>query len=396
MPHGAEKSLPAQGELIVYFRLLVTYCHGMSAALPVRPVPYLPALTGVRALAAFWVLLYHLHPALQDYFGADGLVLSFVRSGYQGVDLFFALSGFILAHHYAAALQPFDKKAYGHYLWARVARIYPLHLAMLFTVLTMVKLAPVFGFTINRATDYEWDTFFQNLFLVQAWQFPAQVNWNHFAWSISAEWFAYLLAPLFVAMAWRPQSLYIQLLLLIAFLCIAPVSFVLLEEPRPSAYALMRITGAFGAGMVSYRLFDEGQGARWNWGRGTWGAVAALVLAALLQDKVSGRVDFIVVPAAVLFIFALAHQQGSVAAVLGNRFFEYMGRLSYALYITQFILLMPLRKILPYQAFIDTPFYMQLAYLIGVTAAALFVACAAYHFIEEPARRALRRWMADK
>lgn len=169
---------------------------------------YLPALTGVRALAAFWVLLYYLHPTLRAYFGDFGFVSAVIMMGYQGVDLFFGLSGFIIAHHYAEKLRVFSWAGYRDYLWARIARVYPLHLVMLMTVLLLVKAAPLFGFTINRGTDYLWSGFFKNLLLVQAWEFPARVNWNHFAWSISAEWFAYLLAPLFVALIWARQRVF--------------------------------------------------------------------------------------------------------------------------------------------------------------------------------------------
>lgn len=354
-------------------------------------VPYLPALTGVRALAAFWVLLYHVHPALHDFFGMAGPVMSVINSGFQGVDLFFVLSGFIIAHHYAHVLRPFHARSYARYLWARIARIYPLHIVMLLTVLAMVKLAPYFGFTINRGTDYEWDTFIQNIFLVQAWEFPARVNWNHFAWSISAEWFAYVLAPLFVAVVWFSRARSVQLAVMAVFLCMAPVAFVVLDEPSPSAYALFRITGAFGAGMVAYRLFAEGAATTWNWAAGAWVGLLSVLILALLQDHVAATINFIVVPGAVLFIFALAHQRGRVAAVLGNRFFDYCGRVSFSLYITQFVLLMPLRKIMPHQELINSPAWVQVTYLVGIMAACMATACAGYHVIEEPARHAMRR-----
>jgi peptidoglycan/LPS O-acetylase OafA/YrhL len=365
----------------------------MNALSPARHTPYLPALTGVRALAAFWVLLYHLHPALHDFFGYGGPLMSVINSGFQGVDLFFVLSGFIIAHHYAHVLRPFDGRAYGRYLWARVARIYPLHIVMLITVLAMVKLAPLFGFTINRGTDYEWDTFIKNIFLVQAWEFPARLNWNHFAWSISAEWFAYVLAPLFVAVVWGADGRMAQMLVMLLFLVLAPTAFVLLNDPSPNAYALFRIVGAFGAGMVAYRLFAERVGATWNWAVGAWVGLGCVVVLAALQDHAAEYVNFIVVPGAVLFIFALAHQQGRVAAILCNRFFDYAGRVSFSLYMTQFVLLMPLRKILPYQNFLESPTWVQWAYLVGIMTACIGVACVFYHAVEEPARHALRRWV---
>ena len=56
----------------------------------------LPALTGVRALAAFMVLLLH---ASQSF--PNALVNGALSGrGYLGVDFFFLLSGFIIAHVY--------------------------------------------------------------------------------------------------------------------------------------------------------------------------------------------------------------------------------------------------------------------------------------------------------
>ena len=56
----------------------------------------LKPLTSLRFIAAFWVLLYHFKDHLGLGIGQFGLV----ADGYLGVDLFFTLSGFILAHVY--------------------------------------------------------------------------------------------------------------------------------------------------------------------------------------------------------------------------------------------------------------------------------------------------------
>ena len=67
---------------------------------------FIRQLTGVRFIAAAWVMLYHYQPAL----AASGLLVpvlhEFLRLGSVGVDLFFALSGFILTHTYLTRLGP--------------------------------------------------------------------------------------------------------------------------------------------------------------------------------------------------------------------------------------------------------------------------------------------------
>ena len=61
----------------------------------------LKPLTSLRFIAAFWVLLYH----FKDHLGLDLGRFGLVAHGYLGVDLFFILSGFILAHVYLGEVE---------------------------------------------------------------------------------------------------------------------------------------------------------------------------------------------------------------------------------------------------------------------------------------------------
>ena len=94
---------------------------------------FIRQLTGIRLVAAVWVLLYHSQGPL-DAIGLLSMPVlpDFIRVGRLGVDLFFALSGFILAHTYLSSLGErlkVDKSV--KFLWLRLARIYPVHLVML-------------------------------------------------------------------------------------------------------------------------------------------------------------------------------------------------------------------------------------------------------------------------
>ena len=60
---------------------------------PSKATPRLPALTGLRILAALAVYASHLGPP----HGSPKLLSTFMESGYMGVTLFFTLSGFVLA-----------------------------------------------------------------------------------------------------------------------------------------------------------------------------------------------------------------------------------------------------------------------------------------------------------
>lgn len=104
-----------------------------AAEAPLAPPPYYPALTGLRALAAYLVFFHHFRPLGLDE-GWPRLVLGQL---YVGVSLFFVLSGFVLATRYQQRVQ-LSRGWWRGYLWQRVARIYPSYLLLNTAVLARV------------------------------------------------------------------------------------------------------------------------------------------------------------------------------------------------------------------------------------------------------------------
>ncbi|MBB4632011.1 acyltransferase family protein [Sphingosinicella soli] len=60
----------------------------------------LDALTSLRGLAAWWVVLYHTRSVLEPY--VSGGVFGFLKNGDLAVDMFFVLSGFVMYLNYHA------------------------------------------------------------------------------------------------------------------------------------------------------------------------------------------------------------------------------------------------------------------------------------------------------
>lgn len=145
-------------------------------------------LTGLRAFAALWVVM--LHVRYGDAALAFGPLAYTIKMGATGVTIFFALSGFIMAHVHQT---DFDSRIgfgqYARFMWLRLARIYPVHLLLL-----LVYSLGWWGWSNfdNRTS------FALNLGLLQSWGLFGinGVNWNQPSWSISSEWFCYLLFPL--------------------------------------------------------------------------------------------------------------------------------------------------------------------------------------------------------
>ncbi|HZZ87745.1 MAG TPA: acyltransferase, partial [Caulobacteraceae bacterium] len=154
---------------------------------------HIKPLTSLRFFAAAWVVVFHYWPHL----AVAGPMPALVAKGYLGVECFFVLSGFILCHVYLPAFEA-GRFKYGAFLWARIARIYPLHLATLIAMGAMAGVALAFGLSVDPNV-LSWAALPANLTLTQAWGFAPTAGWNHPSWSISAEWFAYLSFPAFAA-----------------------------------------------------------------------------------------------------------------------------------------------------------------------------------------------------
>ncbi len=190
---------------------------------------FIRQLTGVRFLAAAWVMLYHYQPALATAGILIPIVHEILRVGSLGVDLFFALSGFILTHTYLTKLGPAIKaKKVSHFLWLRLARIYPVHFVMLNVAGIAVLAQGLTGAPNARDRDWlnPWD-YLKQLLLVQEWGPDPARGWNFVAWSLSLEWLAYLLFPLIALVLFRVRDrLPTPTLAVATFGCLMPLLWI--------------------------------------------------------------------------------------------------------------------------------------------------------------------------
>lgn len=112
------------------------------------------------------------------------------------MDMFFMISGFLILLRYSDKLN--DWPSYKSFLVRRLARFYPLYLLTL-AFFVVVAIALHFGLVSSTMEDrYNLALLAQNVFLVQAWGTTDHLSFNYVAWSLSAEWFCYLLLPVYV------------------------------------------------------------------------------------------------------------------------------------------------------------------------------------------------------
>src|SRR5271168_3041237 len=217
------------------------------------------ALTGLRIIAAVWVVLFHFRPFLDDAAPRFGDALAPVLNcGAQGVDLFFILSGFVLTWNYLDRMGPsLSGRAALRFLWLRLARVWPvylvtLHLAVLWIIFTLhVGHVPSPDVANLTAISYV-----RQILLVQLWFEPFfdGTSWDGPAWSISAEWLAYLLFGALVLVIFRMKlANRARTLMVLAFVAQLPPVVLLLTSGffyTPWSW-LPRIVTQFTAGALA-------------------------------------------------------------------------------------------------------------------------------------------------
>ena len=341
-------------------------------------------LTGLRAFAALAVVLYNqrmlIHSAL------PGLPASVGTQGYLGVDVFFVLSGFVLALNYGGRIH--SGRDYFEFVGYRVARLYPLHLFTLAAVLVMVHGAMSLGFTIHSPHRFAIDRhLLLHLLMIHSWGFEEGLRYNIPSWSISAEFFAYLLFPVFWAVTARFSRP--RLAGLAAPIVVAASVLILGALGHDNLHivtkhTLIRVSGAFLAGCLVFRARAlGGPPPRW---------VETLLLVGVLGVAISPWTDPVMAVAACALIYALTGgQQSLLARPFSWAPVVWLGRISYSIYLVHLPVASVLNRLAPSLVGPEAPEWGGVALVALDVLLVIGVATACYYAVELPGRRVLRR-----
>lgn len=347
----------------------------------------LPPLTSLRFFAAASIVIFHVagHWGMPDR--------SYIHFG-VGVDLFFILSGFILAYNYRSMAGIADGLRVIGY---RIARIWPLHL---------VTLAAAMLLFADPANPYvEPQRLWATIPMIQAWlgNYVYGLAGNSVSWTISVEFGFYLLFPLLTVLSDR------AIIVVAAIISAATMAWALMfidvkvQTDAMSAPAIMRLHPGsyvvqFAAGMLACRLFLRHQ---WQQSVRAATAIEIAAVAVAVFFFFANLWMFLSIeriwpfPRALLFwlthaygfvfllplIFVLAIGRGAVSAFMRSRLLIFLGEISFATYMCHLIILMALqRTTLPDGVALAA--YFALVYLASAVL---------YLSVERPAQRLLRR-----
>lgn len=373
-------------------------------ARPTALASQLPALTGLRFAAALGVVLCHAttqwragiipsSPGAGNW-SVNAVLARILADGWMGVNLFFVLSGFILAYTYTDAAGRWRGTHRAFYV-ARLARIYPVYLLAL-----LLALVPLLwhGFTLSSPIL----TVPATLTFTELWLPRPDISWCGPGWSLAPEAFFYLLFPLVavpVARLSRRQAFWLLAACWLGTLLVITGYHGQMHRWLYTTLPLVRLP-EFVMGVAAARLFiinqtrPRGRYAGWMASLAVLGCLGVLATGATVWSDTwlrTGLWD----PVFVLLIYALAQGGGGIGRMLSARIAVILGEASYALYLLHEPFWTVMTHLLnsPETETVHQPLTalpLVTAYVLAIVGISIFT----FTMIEQPARRAIRRVLA--
>lgn len=352
---------------------------------------HIASLTGIRGLAALWVMVFHGYPMVAEAFGLRPREqVSVLHSGYLAVDLFFVLSGYVLAMTYAGRRSDQPARWLRNFALGRIFRIFPLNAVMLFVLLGAVLVLPGFRTTAEEPTLW---SFLAALFMVQSWGIANPTDWNVPAWSLSTELAAYMLFPVMVAVLAIVRSRLLRaaafasaLLLLVGIM----IRFGESSLDHTWLLGIPRCLCQFSAGVLLWTFVADGtlrpDRARWLFRVGS--AIFAVVLIwPALQ---------LAAPLAFCGLVAACGLRAPVCERLfGNRPVTFLGDISFSVYMTHNVILTLFGHVARDAGFFAAGATVKLLGFVLLAVGILVVSTLTWRFVELPGQALGKRLRAS-
>jgi peptidoglycan/LPS O-acetylase OafA/YrhL len=318
----------------------------------------------------------------------------FFSKCYLMVDLFFIMSGFIIYHVYGEFFKRnIHTTTFNKYIRARLARVYPLHIFTLILIIILVV-----------SQHFKWDEFLNlraiptHVLMLQSFGLHSIYTWNVPAWSISAEFAAYIIFPVFAFAIYRSKvitpivisTLIILIYWLLAFkFSKANGTTGQYNLDQTYDYGYLRGIASFLAGGMIYQLYLA---KKFHFLRAD--TILLILFAILIACLHFGVTDLVFIPVFLLLVLSAAYNTGRVKRFLSNRFLQWLGDISYSVYLMQFPLMILVIVLLPHLGItwngvysLHLPYWQAAIYCLLFLAVLIGISAFSYHYIERPFRK---------
>lgn len=358
--------------------------------------PELQALTSLRGIAAIFVMCHHFMFVVMVDVG--GLIPSrLFEKSYLWVDLFFILSGFVLAYVYHHTFQNgLAATSYRTFMLARFVRVYPLHL---FMVCVFVGYEGLQWFLVNQevpqgihhlpppfSTKQSIDTLVTNLLLIQTLHW--QSYWNEPAWSISAEWITYFIVPVTIHQLYRLSENGLVRVAIAALIPLIAIEwhFGDLGLHYAGWPMLVRCFCEASLGIVAFRCYQLG--------RLQTLASGELLLPVLFLNLVILAVPGPGVPSVIAFawlVLCASRLPNNRKHVLNEPVLIYLGKISYSIYLVHWLIVDVVRDVglvlTGTQVHHELTIEIEIFAVTIMSAVTIGLSVLTYHFVELPIRQ---------
>lgn len=366
------------------------------------------ALDGLRGVAALLVVLLHVHEWSNHL-----TKISFIQNGYLAVDLFFIMSGLVIASNYSHRIT--NLREAWSFIGVRLFRLYPLHLSVLgaFVCLECAKLVGQHAFAMMPGAqppftgNNSFGVLFANLFLINGLHVLNTIGWNGASWSISCEFAAYLVFSIIVLVGLDRSRLFSLVGFVLALAGYAIIALKWGNLDVTADWGIIRCFAGFFFGMLIFKFTRKYILYRSR--MLIQGCEIAVVIALILtMSFTSGPLVVFVIPLFVIAIALLQSDQGPLAHLLISPVAQFLGRISYSIYMVHsflvvcllitlkrvFVLPMAINPIRGKPIVMINPWIGDLL-VLGMVVVVVATASATYALIEEPCRLFGRRIFAN-
>jgi peptidoglycan/LPS O-acetylase OafA/YrhL len=293
-------------------------------------------LTSFRFIFAFMVFFSHLEFLNNSKIEELRWISHYIfYEGYIGVSFFFILSGFVLAYNYQSKLL-FNKVQIKKFYTARIARIFPLH------VLTFIISIPLTSSVFFENKILWILQAITNFTLIQSF-IPSRsfyLSFNAPSWSISCEFFFYIIFPILIFFYTKYKKFWILVLIIVLVLPFLSFLPFFTSEKLYNAFfyinPFFRIIDFF-IGILIYNLYQNviNENIKLNYNFLEIGSIFLFLLFFAFHYFIIyyARYSFYYWIPISFLVFSFSFQKGFISKILSQKIFVYLGEISFAFYL---------------------------------------------------------------
>lgn len=338
-------------------------------------------LTFTRFLAAISIVVFH-YGQKSFIFNNDYVGFLFKQANVS-VSYFFVLSGYVMV----IAYEKKTKICYKGYLKSRFARIYPIY----FFAILLLLLSQF----LTHNIDFEG--FFLNLFMIQAW-FPGKaLSFNSPGWSLSVEAFFYVLFPFLFNVIYKRENYKTIAITILLFWFVSQIIFHLLLSTNLNEAYLFKdkdllynpilhlneflagnLAALFYVNKIKLKLRD------FDWQIG----IVVIVILFVMRFPIglnlhNGMLALLFIP----LILLISFNEGVITKIFKSEFCVFLGEISFGIYILQYPVfsLISTYSVNKYFSIGDVTILFFIRFIILIALSAV-----AYVYIEKPIKNKIK------